>query len=275
VSWAHFVHHAWTPVLGRDASPLRRLIGRTRSSDARARELRAFKLASLVVTNSDRTSRDVEACGIAPEKIRRVYLGAESTNARVGQVAQGSRAPTLLFLGALGWDARKGLDLVLRAFALISRGARWTHRLVVAGNGSAQPWEALARELGIVDRVDFVGFVEHPEDLLGAADLLLSPVRYEPYGLAIQEALCSGTPALFTRAAGIAERLPPACERMLVPERAGALEWADAISDALENLELFRTSARLAREELLRWSWRDFATAFIELVEHWHDQHLV
>jgi glycosyltransferase involved in cell wall biosynthesis len=132
----------------------------------------------------------------------------------------------------------------------------------------------LARELGILDRVDFVGFVNRPEELMARADLLLSPVRYEAYGLAIQEALCVGTPALFSRDAGIAERLPQECARMLVPAEATVADWAGSISDALENLEGLRTAARVAGEELLKWSWSHFTHAFIELVEEWQAQRL-
>jgi glycosyltransferase involved in cell wall biosynthesis len=243
-----------------------------RSLDARARELRAFQRASLVITNSDRTSRDVEACGISSEKVRRIYLGAAPLLGVPALVRREPPSRTLVFVGALGWDTRKGLDVVLRAFAVISRQGRSNHRLVVAGNGSTRPWVMLARELGILDRVDFVGFVDHPEGIVARADLLLSPVRYESYGLAIQEALCVGTPALVSRSAGIAERLPRECAPMLVADDATVGEWADSIANALENLEVLRTAASVAREELLKWSWSDFAHAFIELVEHWKDQ---
>jgi glycosyltransferase involved in cell wall biosynthesis len=273
-TWAHYVHHAWRPSLeASGASVLRRVVSGARSLDARARELRAFKAASLVVTNSDRTSRDVEACGVSRDKVRRVYLGAVPLGARTASSGYGSRAPTVLFVGALGWDIRKGLDLALRAFGLAARRGGWNHRLVIAGNGATQPWVNLARELGILERVDFVGFVEQPETLLASADLFLSPVRYEPYGLAIQEALCAGTPTLFSRAAGIAERLPPECANLVVRENADAAEWASSLAGALEDLEGVRASVRAAREELLRWSWKDFARTFIGLVEEWHSEH--
>ena len=230
VTWAHFVHHAWAPRLAAGAPALRRLANPVRARDARARELRAFDFASIVITNSDRTSRDVEGCGIPAAKIRRIYLGAtEPTREAVPAMHQPTE-PTLAFVGALGWDTRKGLDLALRALALLVRQAKWKHRLVVAGNGSARPWVRLASELGVLDRVDFVGFLQTPEVILTRADLLLSPVRYEPYGLAIQEALCSGLPVLISRNAGIVERLPPECGRMVMPDDAGAAEWANGIS---------------------------------------------
>jgi hypothetical protein len=60
---------------------------------------------------------------------------------------------------------------------------------------------------------------------------------------------------------------------MVLADDATVTQWADSILDALENLEVLRTAARVAREEFLRWSWSDFASAFIELVEQWQDQH--
>jgi len=38
--------------------------------------------------------------------------------------------------------------------------------------------------------------------------VLVSPVRYEAYGLNVQEALCCGVPAIVSACAGVAERYP-------------------------------------------------------------------
>src|SRR5439155_10281658 len=86
----------------------------------------------------------------------------------------------------------------------------WDADLVMAGGGRAADDVAasVGRE-GLGDRVRLVGFTDRVFDLLAAADLLVSPVRYEPYGLNVQEAVCRGVPAVVSRVAGVAEQYTP------------------------------------------------------------------
>jgi glycosyltransferase involved in cell wall biosynthesis len=217
------------------------------------------------VTNSNRTSADVQELGISSQKIRRVYFGA-TRPPEDNEVALGDER-TLLFLGALGWDSRKGLDTLIEAFAVLCRDPGFRHRLVIAGNGVREPWARLASVLGVEGRVDFVGFSHSPEALIRRADLVLSPVRYEPYGLALQEAICAGVPILVSRDAGFVERMDTASEIMTVPSDASVVEWVERVASALQNLELLRAKARRLASRLLERSWTDFAREFIEVVE--------
>jgi glycosyltransferase involved in cell wall biosynthesis len=89
----------------------------------------------------------------------------------------------------------KGYDVALRALAEAYRGAATTFRYRIAGVGpNRDELVTLARELGIVDRVEFLGWVEPAElvRLLADSDVLLHPARYEPYGVAVVEGLASG-----------------------------------------------------------------------------------
>ncbi len=63
-----------------------------------------------------------------------------------------------------------------------------------------------------------VGFTNRVSDILAAADVLVSPVRYESYGLNVQEAICCGVPAIVSRAAGVAERYPTELSDLLLPD---------------------------------------------------------
>ena len=58
--------------------------------------------------------------------------------------------------------------------------------------------------------------------LLAAADLLVSPVRYEAYGLNVHEALCRGAAVMVTRTAGVVERFDHDLEPSLLPSRVTA-----------------------------------------------------
>jgi alpha-1,3-mannosyltransferase len=97
----------------------------------------------------------------------------------------------------------KGIDQVIRAIADVSRshanvklvwvGADVEHRLASL--------EELARELGIAERVQFVGGItsEQLRDILGKAHIFVSGSAYEGYGLSTIEAMSSGTVPVVTR----------------------------------------------------------------------------
>src|SRR5439155_23287117 len=103
----------------------------------------------------------------------------------------------------------------------------WDADLVMAGGGRAADDVAasVGRE-GLGDRVRLVGFTDRVFDLLAAADVLVSPVRYEPYGLNVQEAICRGVPSLVSAVAGVAEEYPADLGEMLLPDADDAEDLA-------------------------------------------------
>jgi glycosyltransferase involved in cell wall biosynthesis len=117
-------------------------------------------------------------------------------------------APVLLTVRNL--EARMGLDLLLRAVALV-RSRVPGLRLLVGGSGSRRgELEALAASLGLGNHVRFLGFV--PEGDLPryyqAADLFVLPTReLEGFGLVAAEALACGTPVVGTPVGAIPEVL--------------------------------------------------------------------
>jgi glycosyltransferase involved in cell wall biosynthesis len=78
--------------------------------------------------------------------------------------------------------------------------------LVMVGDGPDRVHaEAEARELGVDDRVFFLGKIETVAPLLSAADLFLLPTHSESFGLSALEALASGVPVVGTNAGGLPE----------------------------------------------------------------------
>jgi len=78
--------------------------------------------------------------------------------------------------------------------------------LVMVGDGPDRVLaEAEARELGIDERVFFLGKIEAVAPLLSAADLFLLPTQSESFGLSALEALASGVPVIGTDAGGLPE----------------------------------------------------------------------
>jgi len=267
VSWAHFVHAAWQG--GPRSAPLPvRSFSWLKKQDALLRERSAFAKAALIVANSDRTAADLERLlGVQKEKIVRIWFGVDLLRVSA-RLSPRSNPPVLLFIGALGWDERKGLDIGLRAFAELARDPAFRHQLLIAGGGSTRPWKRLVQELGITRRVEFLEFAEDVPALLATADLLVSPARYESYGLAIQEAIMAGVPPLVgAHTAGVIDRFPTDLAELIVQDPENPLAWAKRIRHALGKLPDLRARTAAAANLLARRSWNDFADEFIDVVE--------
>ena len=94
--------------------------------------------------------------------------------------------------------ARKGFDTLVRAVAAIPRAFLW-----IAGDGPERgPLQALARELGMTDRIRFTGWISEPIHHLAAADAFVMPSRHEPLGNILLEAWHAGVPSVSTRSEG-------------------------------------------------------------------------
>ncbi len=95
------------------------------------------------------------------------------------------------------------LDCV-RIFARLT--AKVPSRLLMIGDGPDRtPAEGLARQLGVGDRVQFVGERKDVASLLGISDLLLLPSQMESFGLAALEAMACGAIPITTRVGGLPE----------------------------------------------------------------------
>jgi glycogen synthase len=111
--------------------------------------------------------------------------------------------PLLVFAGRLTHE--KGVETLLRAVPPL-RDAHPGLRLAIAGTGLHEPaLRALTRRLRIARAVEFLGFVAETElpALLGAADAVIVPSRYEPFGIVALEAACAGGPLVVAERGGL------------------------------------------------------------------------
>jgi L-malate glycosyltransferase len=93
---------------------------------------------------------------------------------------------------------------VVRAFRRIDQEV--PSRLVFVGDGPDRPAAAEeAAELGVSDKVLFLGKQDSVAELLACADLFLLPSASESFGLSALEAMASGVPVVATRVGGLPE----------------------------------------------------------------------
>jgi N-acetyl-alpha-D-glucosaminyl L-malate synthase BshA len=98
----------------------------------------------------------------------------------------------------------KRVEDVVRIFAAVNKELK--SKLILAGDGPERySVEKLARDLGICDRVIFLGKVRDTAHVLEIADLFLLPSETESFGLAALEAMAVSVPVISSNTGGIPE----------------------------------------------------------------------
>ena len=153
--------------------------------------------------------------------------------------------------------ARKRHEVVLRALSMIDP-ARRPEYLVIGDGPRRRPLEHLAAELGVSDRVRFLGQLDNPDARARAAacDLFVMPGVEEPFGVAFVEAMAAGLPAIGSRGEGGPEDISAAGPGMVLvePDDPGALA---AVLDRLtgDRCELVRLGAAARETVAANFTW--------------------
>lgn len=208
------------------ASTLKAIVADNDMIDAQLRAIKAIDTARIV-----RVDPAVSAEVIQPaqaQQLRQRLARALNLN---------DDAAWLVFPFRLAW--LDGFEPLMLAFkALIDRGVE--AQLLLAGTCryTHLMWVA---QLGLRDRVRFLGRPDDPSMLIAAADLLVQPTSHDPAGAWPLAALAMGRPVLTTSASGAAPRVREQGGQVLAPTiEPGKL--ADAMANAIES----RTAARLS-----------------------------
>jgi N-acetyl-alpha-D-glucosaminyl L-malate synthase BshA len=119
----------------------------------------------------------------------------------------------------------KRVDVVVEIFARML--GRVHARLIMVGDGPERPRAVTrAEELGVRDRVLFLGKHASMDELLACADLFLLPSSNESFGLAALEAMACGAPVVASRVGGLPEVVDHGVSGYLFPP--------DAVDDMAE-----------------------------------------
>jgi glycosyltransferase involved in cell wall biosynthesis len=279
INWVHFAHCAWERK-DSHAPMLFRMRAAWAAQRARKDERNALTMARYVIANSEATRQQlIEKLELSPSRVHTIYYGAdggafhpptleEKQNAR-HRFQWDQNEPYAIFIGAIGHDRRKGFDLLFEAWKRLCKDANWDVNLAAFGNGAeVSYWREEAARNGIGNRVRMMGFSKEIPTAVIGADVLISPTHYEAYGLGVQEALCSGLPALVTRNAGVAEHYPPELSDFLLDDPpqvedlvARLRNWRLCMNEGKKKMEPFSQSLR-------RRTWADMSREIIEFTGH-------
>lgn len=129
---------------------------------------------------------------------------------------------------------RKGLDRAIRALAAMPAAGRAQYRLWVVGQDKAQPFEQLARELGVSEQVRILGGRDDVSELLWAADMLLHPAYSENTGTALLEGMVAALPVIATATCGYTHYIDDYSMGEVLPDEAEADYFSAAIQRTLQ-----------------------------------------
>jgi glycosyltransferase involved in cell wall biosynthesis len=203
--------------------------------------------AAKIIAITDALARfQIERVGLPVQKLTTIHYGLDAPPEPWGQNAPDD-VPTnaRVALAVCRLEMQKGVDVAVRALSLLSE-QHTDLQLVVLGEGSERTQlESLARELGVP--VHLPGRVPDVAAWLRRANVLVHPVRWEGFGLAVLEAMLAGLPVVASRVSSLPELVADGETGVLVPpDEPDALAQgiARALSDAARFGEAGRERAR-------------------------------
>jgi glycosyltransferase involved in cell wall biosynthesis len=228
-------------------------------------EKKSCHKSKILVAVSEGIKQELIDIGVDPNKIRVILNGVD-----VDEFAPESRdrhklglpkdVTLALFAGDIRTN-RKNLDTVLYGLTNVP-----DLHLAVVGNAERSPYPQLAMQLGLSERVHFLGFRRDIAEIMKAVDFFVFPSRYEPFGMVVSEAMATGLPVITSSVSGVAE---------IVTLESGIVlsntEDVKALADAMTRLSDDRTLREkmglVARAITEQHSWESKAKTYINLFE--------
>lgn len=192
-------------------------------------KVKHFKNTDFFVTITPELKDMLANGGIHPDRIRFINNFAETeiveTPVRKADLGTPEDAPVLLALGRL--HENKAHDILIRAVAQMDGVYAW-----IAGEGPARvELEKLAVELGVADRVKFLGWRTDRAALLQACDICSFISREEPFGTVFVQAWAQNKPVIVSDADGPRQFCRDGSDSLVVPR-----DDVDAFTAAVQRL---------------------------------------
>lgn len=148
----------------------------------------------------------------------RQYLGADENTLILGNVAR--------------FNHQKNHEHIVKCFSEIVK-RKDNSILVLVGDGSLrQQTEELSKQLGVYDKIEFLGVRSDVQDIINAFDIFLMPSRYEGLGIVLIEAQANGLPCVISADVIPKEADVNAGLVTRVALHKSPKEWADACLNA-------------------------------------------
>jgi glycosyltransferase involved in cell wall biosynthesis len=156
----------------------------------------------------------IDTIGLSADRV--VLLANPAVLPESLPVRENAECVKLAFCGRIG--DRKGAFDLLQAFSMLPESLRRKAELVLAGDGEVERGKSLAKELGISERVQFLGWIDagQVQILLREANVFVLPSYNEGLPLALMEAMGWGLPVITTPVSGIPDIVKSSTNGILV-----------------------------------------------------------
>lgn len=188
------------------------------------------------VNRDDYPPRLIREFGFAADRLRVVYNGVpippqmpDQATRREAKVRFGIPGDAFIAAYVGRVSVEKGIHFAIDAIAICDSRVH----LLVAGDGDQlDELKERVQQLGIADRVHFLGYVSDPLSVFSASDVALVPSLWnEAFGRVVVEAMACGTVVIATAVGGMKELFTDGQEGFFVPKAD-----APAISNAINRL---------------------------------------
>jgi glycosyltransferase involved in cell wall biosynthesis len=241
---------------------------------------RLFRLPRRFLPGGTRQARYLARFGVKPERMTvaqmtvdvcaiRRFCATDREGLRLAARARwgiSADARIVLYVGRL--EDYKGIDVLLAAFSRFAEKEK-DARLVIAGDGSLRGQiETIAAnpDRGVV----YLGRLSGDDVLRAylAADLVVLPSLFEPWGLVVNEAMACGLPVIASNRVGCADDLIRHGETGLVVGAGSATELAAAIGQLAQDEPVRHRMGQAAERLISKWTLGNEAR---NIVSTWHE----
>lgn len=188
-------------------------------------DLKYYPRVDHFVVNAPDIGRWMEEQGVDKNRITFIPNFAEIAPDAV----PAPRPNAFVFLTLARLHPNKAIDTLLRAFASVPEAVLW-----IAGDGPERAsLEKLSADLGIANRVEFLGWRDDRWSLLAACDAFVLASRHEPFGNSFMQAWAAGKPLITTASQGPSFYVRDGENGLITP-----VDDPDALAAAMNRLRL-------------------------------------
>ena len=224
-----------------------------------------FSLPSVFLPGGTRQKRYLQHYGVPEsrivvaqmtvdvEAIAKAVMAIPSEARRARRTALGIAEDECVFLFVGRLESTKGIAVLLEAFSMAFAN-RANVRLLIAGDGALRGMV----EMVVVhsQRVRWTGRLtgEALLDIYAAADVLVLPSVFEPWGLVVNEAMAAGLPVIVSEQVGCVDDLVVDGRTGIVIDADSPASLAKAMMRLTDDAPLRQTMAAEARQRISSWT---------------------
>jgi len=199
--------------------------------------------------------------GVELDRFQQTCTGDGRT--RLGFTAEDT---LLVYSGRLGPE--KNLDFLLRAFSGAAEALDHVHLLLIGGGPEEEDLKKLAFQLGMADRVHFIGMIEYElmPRFLSMCDLFVTASVTEVHPLSVIEAMASGLPALGIHSVGVGDIIEDGRTGLLASQNQAA--FAAKLTRLCLDHSLRHKMGNLAREASEKYAIDRITQVMLAHYEH-------